>query len=117
MQRKVIHLIGSIAVAVAVVTAFASSPAAKDEKSGKRTQFYYCCETGETGDPVRVARDTAISRSCETGEVGIAAKNPTSPTSQACESAGKPADRPSSPLSPSSRPAMETPVDQVEVEI
>ncbi len=35
MQRKVIHLIGSIAVAVAVVTAFASSPAAKDEKSGK----------------------------------------------------------------------------------
>jgi len=89
----------------------------KDEKNGKRPKFYRCCETGESGEVAHSARNRPSPRSCETGEVGIAAKNPTSPTSQACESAGKPADRPSSPLSPSSRPAMETPVDQVEVEI
>jgi putative DNA primase/helicase len=95
----------------------------KDEKSGKRTKFYHCCETGETGETGEVAHSTrngASSRSCETGEVGIAAKNPVSPSSpisQACESAGKPIDRPSSPVSPSSRPAMETPVDLVEIEI
>jgi hypothetical protein len=89
----------------------------KDEKNGKRPKFYRCCGTGESGEVAHSARNRPSPRSCETGEVGIAAKNPVSPTSQACESAGKPADRPSSPLSPSSRPAMETPVDQVEVGI
>jgi len=89
----------------------------KDEKNGKRPKFYRCCETGESGEVAHSARNRPSPRSCETGEVGIAAKNPTSPISQACEFAGKPADRPSSPVSPSSRPAMETPVDQVEVEI
>ncbi len=89
----------------------------KDEKSGRRTKFYYCCQTGETGEVDHSARDGASSRSCETGEVGIAGKDQISPISQACESAGKPADRPSSPVSPSSRPALETPVDLVEIEI
>ena len=89
----------------------------RDEKSGKRTKFYHCCEIGETGEVAHSARNSASSRSCETGEVGIAAKNPISPSSQACESAGKPADRPISPISPSSRPAIEAPVDLVEVEI
>ena len=95
----------------------------KDEKSGKRTKFYHCCEIGETGEVAHSARKSASSRSREigeTGEVGMAAKkpiSPSSPSSRSCESAGKAADRPSSPVSPISRPAMEPPVDLVEVEI
>ena len=92
----------------------------KDEKSGKRTKFYHCCETGETGEVALSARSRASLRSCEAGELGIAAMHPVSPSppiSQACESAGKPAGRPSSPVSPSSPPAMETPVDLVEEEV
>jgi hypothetical protein len=95
----------------------------KDDKSGKRTKFYHCCETGETGAVAHSARNLASARSCEAGElgeIGIAATKPippSSPISHACEAAGKPADRPSSPVSPSSRPAIEPSVDLVEVEI
>lgn len=95
----------------------------QDEKSGKRTKFYHCCEIGETGEVAHSARDAPSLRSCETGEtgeIGITAKkpiSPSSPSSQACESAGKPAARPISPISPISRLALETPFDLVEVEI
>ncbi|WP_287639488.1 DUF3987 domain-containing protein [Accumulibacter sp.] len=92
----------------------------QDEKSGKRTKFYHCCEIGETGEVAHSARDAPSLRSCETGEtgeIGITAKKPISPSSQACESAGKPAARPISPISPISRHALETPFDLVEVEI
>lgn len=92
----------------------------QDEKSGKRTKFYHCCEIGETGEVAHLARNSASSRSCEIGETGLAAKNPISPispSSQACKSAGKPAARPISPISPISRLALETPFDLVEVEI
>ncbi|WP_291981957.1 MULTISPECIES: DUF3987 domain-containing protein [unclassified Candidatus Accumulibacter] len=95
----------------------------KDEKSGKRTKFYHCCETGETGAVAHSARNLAGARSCETGEpgeIGIAAKNPippVSPSSQGCQSGGKLAGRPSSPISPSSHRAIATLVDLVEAEI
>lgn len=89
----------------------------KDERNGKRTKFYYCCETSEIGETGRVARKTAGSRSCEIGEIGLAGKNPTSPTSQACETAGSRADRATSPVSPISHPAIEKPAELVEIEI
>lgn len=89
----------------------------RNEKSGKRTKFYTCCEIGEIGEVADSARNSASSRGCEAGEVGMAATSPVSPSSQACESAGKPTDRSSSPVSPSSRLTMETPVDLVEIEL